>query len=344
MTVRGPVAPTSIGPTSMHEHVFLDIASGWWSPDTFEQPELVDRPLRLRDAGLTRWNSFGIRDNLVLSPGDFDLMREEVAEFVDAGGGCLVEVTVTGMAPAPAALRSLAELLDLHIVAGCGLYVHDSHPDWVERASVGEIADWLRMQIAGGIDGTSIRPGIIGEIGMSAGLPACEVRVLRAAARVAAETGTALDIHTLPPGIEEVIRIVDVALAEGLNPARIFLSHLDAVIDVAYHLRALELGVVVGFDSFGQDLYFEPMWKAPSDLERMRLLATLVAQGFERQLVLGQDVCMKGLLRAYGGMGYDHLLRRIVPTLRRHLGVTEPALAAMLVETPRRLLTRPGSG
>jgi phosphotriesterase-related protein len=340
MTVRGPVDPAELGPTSMHEHVFLDIVSGWWAPETFERPDLVDKPLALRDAGLTRWNSFGIRDNLILSPDDFEQMADEVGDFVTSGGRCLVELTNTGMHPAPEALRRLSERLDLHIVVGCGVYVHDSHPDWVESATVEAIEDWLADQLERGIDGTDVRPGIIGEIGTSATLLPCEERVLRASARVAVRTDTTLNIHTLPPGIDEVLRIIDVAAGEGLAPDRIYVSHLCAVLDVDYHLAALGTGIVVGFDSFGQDLYFTPLWKAASDLERMRLLVQLIEAGFERQLVLGQDVCMKCLLRSYGGMGYDHVLGRIVPTLRDHLGVSPAALQTMLVETPRRLLSR----
>jgi phosphotriesterase-related protein len=51
-------------------------------------------------------------------------------------------------------------------------------------------------------------------------------------------------------------------------------------------------------------------------------------------------VWTKTQLHAYGGMGYDHLLRRIVPALRSR-GVTSSMLDAMLVDNPRRLLERP---
>jgi phosphotriesterase-related protein len=50
-------------------------------------------------------------------------------------------------------------------------------------------------------------------------------------------------------------------------------------------------------------------------------------------------VWTKSQLRAYGGMGYAHLLRRIVPELSRR-GAGEGERRRMLVENPARLLDR----
>ena len=115
MTVRGPVAPDAIGATSMHDHVFSDARTAWWAPESFEENELTERPLEYRNAGLARWNALGIRDNLYLGVEEYDDQVVEVADFKAAGGGCLVDLTNVGIAPAPAALRRVAEELDLHI-------------------------------------------------------------------------------------------------------------------------------------------------------------------------------------------------------------------------------------
>ena len=47
------------------------------------------------------------------------------------------------------------------------------------------------------------------------------------------------------------------------------------------------------------------------------MLLMLLDEGYERQLLLSQDVCMKMQLRRYGGHGYSHILRHTVPSLRR---------------------------
>jgi phosphotriesterase-related protein len=44
---------------------------------------------------------------------------------------------------------------------------------------------------------------------------------------------------------------------------------------------------------------------------------------------------MKAQLRRFGGYGYDHVLRHIVPSLQRN-GVPEATIQTLLVENPRR--------
>ena len=41
----------------------------------------------------------------------------------------------------------------------------------------------------------------------------------------------------------------------------------------------------------------------------------------------------------YGGQGYGHILENVAPLMRRK-GFTEEQLKAILVDTPRRLLTK----
>lgn len=207
-----------------------------------------------------------------------------------------------------------------------------------------DIVPRLLHQLGEGIDDTGVRPGIIGEIGTSETLFDCERSILRAAARAGAATGTAVNVHCHPPELEVVIEIVDLLTGEGLDPTRIYLSHLDEIVNLDYHTALLDRGVVIGFDSFGQDGYFSPSWKSLSDLEKMTTTARLIDAGFGDQLVLAQDIGKKHYLRAFGGMGYDHVLSRVVPRMQEMFAVTDEAVEAMLIGTPRRLLARDGDG
>jgi phosphotriesterase-related protein len=136
--------------------------------------------------------------------------------------------------------------------------------------------------------------------------------------------------------------VVEVLAGEGLDPGRIVLGHMDEVLDRNYHLDCLGLGAVVEFDTFGFDGYFARLWKTPSDADKMKALVGLLDAGFERQLVVGHDVALKCQLKRFGGLGYDHIPRRIAPALIDHMGVGQSAIDAMLVDNPRRLLTRVG--
>lgn len=345
MTVRGAVAPQDIGPTMMHEHLFHD-TEVYWDPSELQDPELGLVRIEPRYAGPARWNNTAFRDNLAFLPDqDYELLVEEVREFHGAGGSCIVDLSNQGIGPFPEATKRLATELEMHVVLGCGFYIHDSHPDWLENASVNDLEDALATELREGILQSGVRPGIIGEIGTSEQLHPCEERVLRAAARVAHRTGTAINVHAHPPDLAVVMRIIDILVGEQeVDADRIYISHLDEIVDVDYHARVLERGVVVGFDSFGQDGYYTPTWKSRSDLEKMTTLAKMVEFGFAAQLVVAQDLGRKHYLRANGGMGFDHVISRVLPRLQTNFGIDESVIQELLVKTPRRLLTRPGSG
>ena len=105
MTVRGPVEPGELGPTLTHEHVFWDAREGW-DPSELADPEVGSLPFEARFGGLARWNGSAFRDDLHQSPDtEYDMVAEEVREFVRAGGGCIVEMSNVGLKPSPAGLR-----------------------------------------------------------------------------------------------------------------------------------------------------------------------------------------------------------------------------------------------
>jgi phosphotriesterase-related protein len=338
-TVLGEIDPGEIGPTLMHEHVFLDSGDTWWDPTGLDPPELATAPLSIQTAGIGRWHAVAIRDNLKLDHADLDAQVQEVAAFRDAGGSCLVDLTNDGLGPAPGELRALANALGLHVVAGCGFYLHATHPAWVEDASRIELEDHIERELVEGIAGTDVRAGIIGEIGTSETLYPCERRVLQAAASVGARLGTLVNVHTTVSGTA-ALEIIEVAAGAGLSPDRLYLSHVEERLDPAYNLAILKTGAVIGFDSFGCDVYYDRHVKSPSDLEKLRALVAVLEAGFEDQVVLGHDTGMKVQLKRYGGMGYDHVIRRIAPTLRSEFGATEATVEKLLVANPRRLLAQ----
>ncbi|MFN8232906.1 MAG: hypothetical protein U0V56_05370 [Actinomycetota bacterium] len=111
-----------------------------------------------------------------------------MSDFASAGGTCIVDLTNIGISPAPEHLKTVSEMLDVHVVAGCGYYVHRTHRPWLEDASVEHLAETIERDVTEGLGETGIRPGIIGEIGTSGEWYDCEERALRAAARAAVPT------------------------------------------------------------------------------------------------------------------------------------------------------------
>ena len=333
-TVLGPIDADRLGPTSMHEHLLID-ATVWQEPSAEAPPE---ERVSLRSRGYLQWNPLALRDNLILD--DEEQAIEELAAARAAGCSGIVDLTVIGLGRRIDGVKRIAAAVDLHVMVGCGFYLHDSHPDWVEAAGVDELASFLIGELREGVEDSGVRPALIGEIGTSAPFTEREKKVLRAAGRAGVETGAAVNVHLdrRQPGALEAIAIL---CEEGMAPERIICSHLDERLDWGYHREVAETGAILEYDTFGQEFYFGPTDKNPSDVERLQFVARLLEDGRRDQLVLGCDIWVKVATARYGGMGYEHLMKRIVPALTADLGLAAADVEAMTVETPRRLLDRP---
>ena len=335
MTVRGPISGRDLGITLMHEHVFIDLTLLWDSPTSEWQKPLVDAEITLANRGLLQVDPYVSRRNLVLD--DFGAAVAELAQFRQLGGGSVVELTTTGIRPQPAKLREVSEQTGLHIVAGCGCYTQRSHPPEVATLSESELLERLLDEITNGLGGTDVRPGIIGEIGTSSPVHPDEAKVLRAAAAAQGKTGLAINVH-VAIFRREALAALDILEAAGADLSRVVISHLDEQPDTAYHRAILERGVYVEYDTFGSESYFDGDGSAePSDRERVDCLIELLDAGFGDRLLISQDVCTKVQLLKFGGSGYGHILRSIVPRLRRR-GVDDATVLKLLVENPARVL------
>jgi phosphotriesterase-related protein len=328
----------------MHEHLFVDLTVWFAGREGFEAD--FERPVNMTMLGQLRRDAFSVtRDNLRLQ--DATLAANEVQRFTAAGGATIVDLSPPGIGRDPEALHRLSMDTGLNVVMGCGYYVEAAHPDKVRKMSADDIADELIAEITHGAGPTGIRPGIIGEVGTSGVDTATgrkrghvteqEERVLRGCARAATQTGVAVSVHLDPRG-EGGDQVLNILESESLSPDRIVLGHLDHVPNLDYHQRLADRGVVLQYDSFGREYYWEAedvYWG--NDARRIESLAELIKRGYTRQLLVSQDVCFKMDLRNYGGYGYDHILVDVVPALL-HAGVAADDLDTVLIHNPREIL------
>ncbi|TDO50520.1 phosphotriesterase family protein [Kribbella sp. VKM Ac-2527] len=166
--------------------------------------------------------------------------------------------------------------------------------------------------------------------------------MLEAAGQAAVRTGAPVNVHVSPYG-REGVGIARRLTSLGVPPERVVLSHMDSntALDREYHRELLELGIVIEFDNFGCENYSVQsgrFLRNNSDYERMQHIAELVAEGYGRQLTIGCDVYTKTQLTSFGGLGYDHLHKRIAPTLLEWFDVDASAIEEIVRNTPRRLL------
>lgn len=334
-TVRGPIAPEALGVTLAHEHLLLDLRALWDEPETQERRRLAETPITATSRGDWVGNPYESRDNLLLD--DEQAAVSELELYARAGGRSLIDLTVDGLDPKPQALRRISERTGVQIVAGTGVYRSVAHPPWVTSASVEELAARFVTAIEAGIAGTDVRAGVLGELGTSSPILPDEIKVLRAAARAHFRTGIPINVH---PAIfhREGPRILDILQAEGVDLRRVALSHMDEQLDYDYHCSLAVRGAWLSFDTLGSEEVYGADEREPTDEERVAALLGLLEAGWAGQILLSQDVCTKLQLTRFGGNGYAHVLRTIVPRLRR-AGVDQATIEELLVANPRRYLT-----
>ncbi len=66
-------------------------------------------------------------------------------------------------------------------------------------------------------------------------------------------------------------------------------------------------------------------------------IVRLVDAGYGGQLLVSGDLGVRCRLHAYGGWGYDHVLRHVVPLLQAR-GLDDPGIDALLARNPARVL------
>ncbi len=70
----------------------------------------------------------------------------------------------------------------------------------------------------------------------------------------------------------------------------------------------------------------------------MLSLAFLVKEGYEDRIVIAHDIHTKNRLTKYGGHGYSHILKNIVPKMLMR-GISQHQVDKILIDNPKSWLT-----
>ncbi len=339
-TVCGPIKAADLGVTLAHEHLFIDLRNQFTPFDDPERAHLSEQKVAMANLGVLRRNPYALRDNLLLD--DVDLAIQELAPFQKLGGRAIVDCTCHGIHRDARKLREVAQRTGLHIIAGSGYYTHDTHPAAMDNWPEEKIADEIVRDLTEGMDNTDICAGIIGEIGTSDPIHPREIKNLKAAARAFGQVPAALYVHTYPWG-KAGLEAVEVLLRNDVRSEKIVLCHTDVTFDLDYIRGLLKTGVLIEFDNFGKEFFIDAADRGfaggifARDIERVRVLRQLISEGFEKQLLITNDICLKSMLHHYGGWGYDHILKNIVPMMESE-GIAPEIARVLLEENPRKLL------
>ena len=335
-TVLGPVQPSELGPTSTHEHLYIDF-SFMYRPAQDSPLDLSDAPITLENLGWVRHNHYSCHANLTLM--DVDTAIMEVGLYKDAGGGAIVEATTIGIGRDPHALARISRETGIHVIMGAGFYVDAVHPGDMDARSVDELARQIVRDITEGVDSSGIKAGIIGEIGCTWPLTPNERKSLAAAAIAQQTTGAAILIH---PGRhpDAPVEILELLAADGADISRVIMGHLDRTV---FEFDAIESiaasGCYLEWDLFGNEGSYYPLAELdmPSDAQRLGFIKRITDAGYADKVVIAQDICTNHRLARYGGHGYGHILENIVPRMRRK-GFSENVIEAITVGNPANAL------
>ena len=321
LTVAGPIEPSAAGQTLMHEHIFINFKA----PPPMLPPVRgisVLQPSPMPAAGERRGGGLT----------NYDESLAEIMAFKKIGGGTIVDTTNFGLTRDPEALLRVSRASGLHVVMGAGWYQKGLHPPDMTERTIDELSDIVVRDVTIGAQGTSIRSGIIGEVGIN-GKPLVEneLKSARASARAARLTGAPMSIHSFGTP-EEMLEILDIVASEGVDLSRVVMSHTGGR-DMAYMKQLFERGVYVEYDYMGQ---------APLSAERgariVDSIAEVIAAGYADNVLIAHDVCTPPQLQKNGGGGYTYIATVIVPGLKAK-GISDETIGKILVDNPRRVLT-----
>ena len=336
-TVRGAIAPSTLGRVLFHEHLLMVLTGPWHSGGLVERAEFERQQVQAAVSALSGLRELGFRTVVDLSP------------YGDAGRdahGHNVRL-----------LKDIAEQSGINVVTGTATYRQEFSPQWVLDANIDELTDRFITDVDTGIADTGIRAGIIGEQPTSENLVTDhDDKGLRAAARAAAFTGLALATHTTHGTM--ALEQIDIITSEGVEPSRVVIGHMDNHTELDYLRRVLDTGVSIGFDSIGKQFWdARTPYRIPatngetlkrslfrSDETRADWLATLVREGYRDQVVLSHDLVAAQVAlnpETHGRHGYTYIGAVFTELLQRR-DVTPDDLDVLLHANPARLLQPTG--
>lgn len=336
MTVTGPISGEELGITLVHEHLLVDINCWARKPDRGLTESIYSEKVSIKNREMLTRNPDSIVDNCLLL--DPNLTIKELMEFIDLGGKTITDVTCRGMGRNPAALAEISKTTGINIIMGSGYYVHLSHPEYLNTMTVEEIRDEIVRDLVEGVGGTGIKAGVIGEIGIMDLKIENEVKVLKGAAQAQKETGACFYIHP-PIWSKECLAILNIVEKEGTDLTKTIFCHQSVSWDdFEYQKELCKRGVYLGYDLFGQEFQFDTIkQRFPSDIESLRGIFSLAHAGFLKQMLISQDTCWKIQLKQFGGQGYAHILKNILPQMQK-MGLSPLEIDLLLIENPRRVL------
>lgn len=219
-TVLGPIKPSQLGLTLIHEHILVDFIGA----DNFDK---------------NRYDPNEV----------FEVMLPYLKEIRALGVTGFAECTPMYLARDAELMARLSKSADIHILTNTGMYKEPYLPKYAFEKTAEELAQMWIYEANNGIEGTMIKPGFI-KIAVNPGsLIPIQQKIVRAAAITSKATGLTIACHT-GHGVSAT-ETMDILEKEGVPLNKYIFVHADAENNMNYHIETAKRGAWVEFDSIG---------------------------------------------------------------------------------------------
>jgi phosphotriesterase-related protein len=312
-SVTGWVQDTELGVTLVHEHVAASSPGilRSWPGLSGGREKLVATAV----AALAQARAAGVRT--IVDCTTFDLGRD---------AGLLAEVSgASGVA----------------IIACSGLWLDPSVT--VRARSVRQLADWFIRDLLEGMDGTSVRAGVI-KIATEQAIGPDDTKILQAAGIAGVQTSAPIITHTAARyrGGEAQAGLLE---SFGVDPGRVAIGHSDDSDDLAYLTGLAARGYWISMDRLPHGRL--PEYGGQTVQDRIEMIGKLIESGFGGQVLISHDEPIwAGLLTdsdqerhlRSNPDGLTFIAKVVIPGLEK-LGVPADVISGIVVDNPRRWLS-----
>ncbi|NLB46417.1 MAG: phosphotriesterase [Microbacteriaceae bacterium] len=309
-TVLGAIAPEQLGFVAIHEHIGYgmpgsELDTKWWKTPETRYEETVPK----------------------------------LRKFHEYGGGTFVDATGICNGRDIPYYQSLSEKTGVHIIAATGFVGGDTALKHFADASVDYLYEQFMHEITVGIAGTTAKAGII-KVGVSRGFRMLDLdlRIYRAAARAARDTGVPIFTH-LAVDVEPALTVFG---EEQLPLDRVMFGHVD---DGVSQGKVNEQAIIagggrLGFDTFGYDLELpDPPFWGRHRAERLEHFLGHIREGNTKQLLASADAnCSPLGWPGVKGHTINYIYEDIIPDLKAE-GVTDDTITEIFVHNPADFLS-----
>lgn len=275
---------------------------------------------------------------------EFQAAVEAVSAAKDRGVKTIVDPTAMFGGRDVRFQRRVADATGVQIVPCTGIYTYDFLPHYFQARNEDQIAELFIADIEQGVQETDIKAAFIKCAADEPGVNENIEKVHRAAARASVQTGAPIMAHSRPAS-NTGPRQAEIFLEEGVDPGKIQIAHTGDSDDLDYIERLLDMGVWIGLDRYGLELYL-PMER------RNATFAELLRRGHANRIHVSQDFCAtidwfppeveEQLLAA--GLAKDWSMTlvfdQVLPWLREQDLLDDEMETRLFVDNPREWLAR----